>query len=538
MKQRLLFILLGSTALASAHFVFVVPQPGAATAQVILSETLKPSEEVDVSLISKATLSLRRTGGTDTPLTLMKADHAYVIELPGAGTRLIHGVVDLGVQQREQGKNHLLVYYPKTIVDDAFDPTMVLAGAAPVEIVPVGKPGTLRLKLVAHGQPQSGAEVTVLLPDGEEKKLKTDDSGLTEILTQTGRYGAWARYWEQVGGERDGKRYAETRNYATLVFDVRTGSATGSDSGSTRMATRFATLPQAASSFGAVVSDGWLYVYGGHIAPTHLYSTEAVSGHFARLKLTGATQWEQLPNGPPLQGMNLAAYKGKIYRIGGMAPKNKPGEAADNYSIADCARFDPATMKWEPLPPLPEPRSSHDVAVIGDKLIAVGGWMLKGAASPEWPDTLEILDLAAGKLQWQAARQPFKRRALIAAADSGRLFVMGGFDENSKIVHEVAIYNPGTDAWTKGPDLPGGEINGFAPGACVHAGNLYVSVADGTLYRLNEAKQEWEKSGNATPRIAHRIVSDDKTILVIGGAAKGQNSDLIEAASVASDVPR
>jgi len=85
------------------------------------------------------------------------------------------------------------------------------------------------------------------------------------------------------------------------------------------------------------------------------------------------------------------------------------------------------------------------VVVIGDKLIVVGGWALKGAASQEWLTTLEVLGLAAEKLEWKSAKQPFKRRALIAAAYSGRMYVMGGFDENSKVVREVAVYDPKTD---------------------------------------------------------------------------------------------
>jgi outer membrane protein assembly factor BamB len=181
---------------------------------------------------------------------------------------------------------------------------------------------------------------------------------------------------------------------------------------------------------------------------------------------------------------------------------------------------------------VPEPRSSHDVVVIGSELIVVGGWTLRGPQTSVWLDTMVIMDLSARKLEWKTIKQPFKRRALIAAADLGKLYAMGGFDDHGKVIHEVSIYDPKTGLWTQGPDLPGTEIDGFAPAACVHEGKLYVSVADGTLYRLNDSQEKWEKAGNATPRVAHRIVSDGKTILVIGGADSGRNSDLIEAVSV------
>ena len=154
-----------------------------------------------------------------------------------------------------------------------------------------------------------------------------------------------------------------------------------------------AALPQSVASFGAVVSNGWLYVYGGHVSPTHSYSINAVSGQFHRLNLLKPSGWEQLPGGPGLQGMNLAAWNGKIYRIGGMGPRNQLGQSAELYSTTECARFDPALMRWEPIPSLPEARSSHDVVVIGSQLIVTGGWAMRGSAGQKWMDTLAVLDL-------------------------------------------------------------------------------------------------------------------------------------------------
>ena len=348
--------------------------------------------------------------------------------------------------------------------------------------------------------------------------------GQTELLTETGRYGAWGRYWEQTAGERDNKKYEEIRHYATLVFDAPADSA-ATPGGVT--ATRFATLPEAASSFGSVVSDGWLYVYGGHIAPTHSYSTAAVSGQFHRLRLNGKPEWEQLPGGPAMQGMNLVALDGKIYRIGGMSPRNSPGTPTDNHSTADNARFDPATSKWEALPSLPEPRSSHDVVVdrqqdhrhrgLGDsrKAHRLGRYPGNSGSLGEEP-----------RLDQCPATLPPAR--LMAAALDGKMYVIGGFDEKSEIVRDVSVYDPATNAWSQGPQLPDGPGLSFAPAATVHHGDLYVSVSDGTLYRLNRTSMQWEKAGKSTPRLAHRIASDGDSVLVIGGAENGRNFDLIE----------
>ncbi len=508
------FVLLACTPVARAHFVFVIPEPGATKAKVVLSENLAPNEAVDIGLIAGTKLSLRSADGTDSPLTLIRSHNAFEVPVQSTGLRVVHGVSDLGVMQRG-GKTHVLIYYPKTILGDAFDSKTVVGGQTPVEIVPSGKGGAAKLKLLAHGKPLPGSEITVILPDGREKKMKTDASGETEPIPETGRFGAWARFWETIPGERDGKKYDEVRHYATLVFDAYLPGS------------HFAHLPQPASSFGAVESGGSLYVYGGHTSPTHTYWREAVSGKFHRLDLRNE-KWEDLPGGPGLQGLNLAAHDGKIYRIGGMAPRNEKGKPADNHSTAECARFDPATKTWEQLPPLPEARSSHDVAIVGHQLIVTGGWAMQGSTQ-KWMTTLAIMDLAATPPKWTTAPQPFSRRALIAAAYQDKLYVIGGMDEKSRIVPDVTIYDPKTGAWAEGPELP--EMSGrpFAPAAVVHQGSLYVSVSDGTILRLNESKRCWERAGEASGRVAHRLVSNGGSILVIGGASGGKNFDLIEA---------
>jgi hypothetical protein len=77
------------------------------------------------------------------------------------------------------------------------------------------------------------------------------------------------------------------------------------------------------------------------------------------------------------------------------------------------------------------------------------------------------------------------------------MYVMGGLNEQWQMVRETNIFDPETGAWTKGPELPGDEMNGFSPAAAVHDGELYVSVADGGLYRLTS--EGWQKASAAKP---------------------------------------
>ena len=164
------------------------------------------------------------------------------------------------------------------------------------------------------------------------------------------------------------------------------------------------------------------------------------------------------------------------------------------------------------LPSLPEPRSSHDVVVIGSKIIVTGGWAIRGSRS-DWAETLAIPDVSAKNPDWTSrlhtscprtqppgAAQPFKRRALMASTSSD------------------------------GPKLPNGPGLSFAPAAGMHNGELYVSVSDGTLYQLNRSSNEWEPVRKSTPRLAHRIAFAGDAVLIIGGADQGKNSDLVGAA--------
>jgi hypothetical protein len=299
-------------------------------------------------------------------------------------------------------------------------------------------------------------------------------------------------------------------------------------------APQFPAMPSAVSSFGAIACDGYLYLYGGHAGKTHSYDNATVLGTFHRLKLDGGPKWEPLPSGPIAQGLNLATHGGKIYRVGGMQPKNAPGEAADNISLAECARFDPKTGKWESLAALPAGRSSHDVVVVGDKLVVVGGWQMKGKDNAStWHDTALILDLAAAKPEWKSIPQPFKRRALTAAAIGTKLYVIGGLgaDGGDK---RVDVLDVATGKWSEGPQMPGGDRVAFSPAACTVNGRLILNTSEGTVFRLSEKGDAWDKVGEAEKKriVARLIPLGADRVILLGGASGGANADSLEVIAI------
>src|SRR5262245_51358090 len=237
----------------------------------------------------------------------------------------------------------------------------------------------------------------------------------------------------------------------TAMLAGRTASAAGDDF-EMRSATA---MPQAIASFGAATSGEWLYVYGGHIGRAHAHSKDNVIGTFARWNLESGGSFEELPPGPALQGLALVAHHGLVYRLGGLSARNEAGAPDDLHSLAECARFDPATRSWQVLPPLPAGRSSHDAVVIGDKVYVVGGWRLEGAADGEWYHSMCVLDLAQPEPRWEEAPAPFARRALAAATVDGKLLVLGGMNESGDTVNEVDVYDPAKGTWSKGQPFPG-----------------------------------------------------------------------------------
>lgn len=282
-------------------------------------------------------------------------------------------------------------------------------------------------------------------------------------------------------------------------------------------------MPEGVTSFGAVTADSSLYVFGGHKGERHEYSAEKVSGSFHRLDLHNGTAWERLPDATPGQGQPLVAHDGFVYRIGGMAARNRAGEKQDLASMDLVQRFDPRRKVWKDLAPLPAPRSSHDAVVLGDKLYLVGGWQLDGSTKKAiWPSAALVLDLSNPSAGWREFPQPFQRRALAVAALGSRLFCIGGMDSDNETTLAVEIYDTSTGQWTKGPDLPPGKSKGFGCSAIAQNGSVYASAFKGDLLRLSADEKSWEVVGRVEhPRIAHRLVTAGATQLIVLGGEDG-----------------
>jgi len=284
-------------------------------------------------------------------------------------------------------------------------------------------------------------------------------------------------------------------------------------------------VPKPVASFGAAVIGNDLYMYGGAMGDAHAYDNQSQGDTLWKLNLKKPGGWKELVTGPRLQGLAMVAYDGKLYRVGGFTAKNEVGEDHDLWSQTSFAQFDPKSGEWTDLPPLPEPRSSHDAAVIGDTLYVVGGWSMQGPDNTTWHTTAWSCDLSSEQKEWKALPSPpFKRRALSLAAYNSKLYCVGGMRESGGPTRKVSVFDPAEGSWSEGPTLPGEKsLAGFGSSSFATGGELYVSTIEGKLFRLSENGQSWQRVGDLErARFFHRMLPvNDSQLLFVGGANMG-----------------
>lgn len=220
MRQMIGAVVVGLMAVtaAQAHFPFVVASADGASARVVFSDDFNPDSKVNIEKIANTKLTLRDGTGKDTALVLNKGDGSYDTKLPGSGPRTVYGVTDYGVLEKGDAKPFRLLYYPKALVGTAT--ARAVGGPLKVEIMPVLEAGMVKFQVLASGKPVADAEATVLVPGGGKKAVKTDKSGFTPGFTGGGRFGVFARHTVTGAGEHAGRKFEETRHYATLVVDI------------------------------------------------------------------------------------------------------------------------------------------------------------------------------------------------------------------------------------------------------------------------------------------------------------------------------
>ncbi|MEN1678637.1 MAG: hypothetical protein AAGJ46_03535 [Planctomycetota bacterium] len=387
--------------------------------------------------------------------------------------------------------------------------------------------GKLLVTVSLDEQPLTGVKASLSNEKGSGgAAAETSDEGVAVFEAASlvdGLNGVMVMHVNPKTGQHNGEPYKAATSILTATFNY--------DSEVANKVSSLPPVPEAVASFGAAVSDGWLYVYSGHIGQAHDHSRDNLSKHFRRLRLDGSGEWEELPMGRPLQGLPLVAHGGQLYRVGGMDARNASGEEEDMHSVDEFAVFNPQKMAWSDLPSLPGPRSSHNAVVIGDMLYVVGGWALSGDSDGNWQSGALAFDLSRPESTWQALPEPpFKRRALAVGHAGGKLVTLCGMTDENDLSKQVFFYDPEEGSWAEGPEFPGKAFHGFGLAAWNLDGTLYAGGMEGVLYRLSDDMAEWRKvSDFATRRFFHQLLPDGKGALL---AVAGASPDVGRTASV------
>ncbi|MEW4527992.1 hypothetical protein [Maioricimonas sp. JC845] len=508
---------------AKAHFLWLLP-PDSGAVDVCFGEVADPDDPDLLKYIAKAKVWYVAPNGEATSLSLKQADDVLRGELPkGAAGGLVVGSHDFGVLERGDAK-FLLRYFAATgpkLGSDAWT-KIDTTKQAPFRLAPVVVDGQVQITATWNGKPVADAEVTVDGPGVDDLKLTTDTRGVARFSAgEPGRYSIRVRQIQEESGSVDGKEYAEVRSYSTLAVEIPASADVTFASKSASGESELPALPVTVTSFGAAVADDALYVYGGHMGEAHSYSNTSQSDVLWKLDLQNPGEWQKVATGPRLQGLALVAHDGKLYRLGGFTALNDEGEDHVLESQDDVAVFDPKSGAWQEFPSLPEPRSSFDAAVLGDTLYVIGGWQLRGEEDSVWHNTAWSMDLSADNPQWKALpTPPFQRRALAIAAHDGRIYAIGGMQQEGGPTTKVDVFDPQSGTWSEGPALEGRGLNGFGCAAFATDGSLYVSTLDGDLQVLSVDGDKWETARKLQrARFFHRMLPVvEGRFVVVGGA--------------------
>lgn len=501
--------------------------------------------------VAKASVYCRTADGKRTELALQPVEEEQFIGRrsgePMANGAALETTVEYGLYH-----SMLLTYYAKHLPGESVKWRQPgESDSLPLELLPSDGKGGLTLTAMWKGQPREGVSIMLTDAKADQHEGETDAQGKVVFKdVPAGPVGVTANILDDAKGDFNGKKYESAGHYATLTFDYKNPSAEAtaptadahSPSDANKVAesdkpvSKYPPLPEPVSSFGGAVADGYVYVYSGHTGIEHEHSRDNLSKRFLRLKLNGGQGWEELAMQTPLQGMPLVAHDGKLYRVGGLSARNPADEEEDLHSVDEFASYDPETGRWTRLPSLPEPRSSHDAVVIGDKLCVVGGWRLSGSRNGQWLDTAWSFDLAKpqGQGKWEPLTSPpFRRRALAVGQWKGNLVALGGITEDRDISRNVDVLDLKSGDWTKVADLPGNGMDGFGASIWNQGERLFASGTQEEVFVLAGDGSKWNPVAKMRqPRFFHRMLPGEngKLIAVAGASEEGHLADIEEIA--------
>ena len=274
---------------------------------------------------------------------------------------------------------------------------------------------------------------------------------------------------------------------------------------------------------GVVVLDDKLYIFGG-------YTDGVVSSKRSEVFDPSDNSWtliQELPSA--ITHMNMVLDGRTVWFAGGFKDGYK------GHAIAEVWSYDVDLDRYTAAPLLPEPRAGGGLAVVNGQLHYFGGLMADRDTDSGDHWMLDLEGWMQGSATWtHAAPMPAPRNQFSTVVFDGRIYAVGGqFHHDSVQLDQprTDIYDPATDTWSSGPDLPKGHSH--AEGATfVHDGNIYMvgghttptggtKSQDPDILRLTRGSP-WQKIGELPgPLSSPAAAIIGNQLYVAGGAAGG-----------------
>lgn len=189
---------------------------------------------------------------------------------------------------------------------------------------------------------------------------------------------------------------------------------------------------------------------------------------------------------------------------------------------------------WTTGASMPTARSEIAGAALNGKIYIVGGFNETGRSS----STVEAYDPSTDEWSTSTAAaaaavaplpQPLDHTA--AASYDGKLYVVGGgYLNRGDLSNKLFIYDPNTNRWTKGQDLPsarGALTANFINGTLYVVGGIDASGAISSNWAYDLGTNTWaEKAPMPTAREHLTSATVDNKLFVIGGRTSGMTTNV------------
>ena len=168
-----------------------------------------------------------------------------------------------------------------------------------------------------------------------------------------------------------------------------------------------------------------------------------------------------MPAGRERGAGGVAAYKGRIYYVGGL----HAGSAVDWVDV-----YDPVTDTWAQLPDMPSARDHFPAVVLEGRLHVIGGRAGDFASTTGDHDAYDL----EARTWADLAALPTPRGGYGAAVINGEIVVIGG-ERTGEALATVEAYRPGAGGgtWRPLPAMPTAR-HGIQGAAC--SGAIYVAA--------------------------------------------------------------